>query len=433
MNPRHADIDEKQLETLFEQARRYPLLNAEQERATDTMKWEAVHSIRKMLLSRAAGRRLALVVASNILDNPPEIERIAQRDQYFVLRRELSHFTTRGKNREQLQAFVALLHVPAERGQLQAAAAELAWSASLWVGLANLLSRLAGRSNPCVVADALSSWQNSWPAKTSLRIARERDLDDLNAALGRFNDARDTLTLHNLRLVYTIAGRHTGRGVPLADLIQEGTLGLIRAAEKFEYAKGYRFSTYCFNWISQSVRRAVGDTGALIRYPTHVREQVNKLYVTREKLMQDTGRAPSDALLAETTGLSTEKTRSLRQLRNFSTSLDTPLYDDGETTLEEQLPAREEYNSNRLAEQQSLHRSLVREISRLDDNEQRIVMARWGLHDGPPLSRAELADMLSVSREWIRQLEVSALEKLSHNDMVRAMFADHADAGGDAA
>jgi RNA polymerase sigma factor (sigma-70 family) len=244
--------------------------------------------------------------------------------------------------------------------------------------------------------------------------------------LEKYTDARDTLTMHNLRLVYSIAGRHRGRGVNYLDLIQEGTLGLIRAAEKYEYQKGFRFSTYCFNWITQSVRRYVGDTGGMIRYPTHVQEQVSKLYRLRVDEMARTGVEPGDETLAEAAGLPLEKTRQLLQLRNIGVSLDTPQFDDDDGTLLDSMPGGPFSATEEQAESESLHERLLTELSDLEPAERQVVVARWGLHDGPPLSRAEIADKMSVSREWERQLERSALNKLSRNANVKSAYEDYA-------
>ena len=155
----------------------------------------------------------------------------------------------------------------------------------------------------------------------------------MRRALRDYTEARDALVMHNLRLVHSIAGRYRGRGVGYLDLVQEGTLGLIRAAEKFEYAKGYRFSTYCFNWITQAVRRYVGDTGSLIRLPTHVQDQVNKVYRERAIEQAKTGMEPDAAQLAKKLGMDKQKTKEILEVRNLAISLDAPRYDDDDGAL----------------------------------------------------------------------------------------------------
>ena len=278
------------------------------------------------------------------------------------------------------------------------------------------------------VADALARWAHFWAPIAKKKAAVSIAADSAEALLGelkRYSEARDTLTMHNLRLVHSIAGRYRGKSVNYLDLVQEGTLGLIRAAEKYDHRKGFRFSTYCFNWITQAIRRHVGDAGGLIRYPTHVQEQVSKLYRLRLTEQQRTGEEPGDAALAEAAGLSLEKTRDLLQLRNLGISLDAPQYDDDDTTLLDTLPGGPFEASESSAETDSLHDRLLLEMEGLERAEREVVVARWGLHNGPPLSRAEIADRMSVSREWVRQLERAALNKLSRNDRIRAAFSDY--------
>lgn len=422
VNPRLADIDDEHLERLFEQARRYPLLKAEQERELDGRKWQAVARARHAILASPGGRRLLGAFVAQWREQPPRIEQFAQREHHFVLKRELQ---STGSDSESLAALQQ--HLASRRhGELAHMGEALGWSATLWTGLAATLARALRGDKACQVADAIGAWAAHWRPRQA-PLAPEADTRaELHAALSDFDAARDALTLHNLRLVYTIAGRYLGRGVALSDLVQEGSLGLMRAAEKFEARKGYRFSTYGFNWIAQAVRRAVGDSGALIRYPTHVREQVNKLHSTRETLLYRHGRTPSEERVAAAAGLELARARELRQLRNFASPLDAPLHDSGDATLADQLPDDRAAGASRGAELRSLQRRVLVEIAQLDDTERRVVLARWGLHDGPPLSRGELADQLAVSREWVRQLEVSALDKLRHNSTLRELFGDFA-------
>ena len=163
----------------------------------------------------------------------------------------------------------------------------------------------------------------------------------------------------------------------------------------------------------------------MIRYPTHVQEQVSKLYRLRIELKQHTGREPSESELAQAAEIPLEKTRDLLQLRNLGVSLDAPQYDDEDSTLLDSMPGGPFATAESDAESDSLHHCLLQEMRGLDSNERQVVIARWGLHDGPPLTRAEIADKLSVSREWVRQLERSALRKLSGNPRVRDAFEDY--------
>jgi RNA polymerase sigma factor (sigma-70 family) len=235
--------------------------------------------------------------------------------------------------------------------------------------------------------------------------------------------------MHNLRLVYSIASRYKGRGVGYLDLVQEGTLGLIRAAEKFEYEKGFRFSTYCFNWITQAVRRYVGDAGTLIRFPTHVQEQIGRLYKERYAEQARTGQQADAETIAANAGMDPDKARELLQLRNLTVSLDAPKFDEDDETLVDGLVGETFGEAGDDAEQASLGNFLGNAIGRLEANERQVVLARWGLQNGPPLSRAEIADKLGVSREWVRQLERSALKKLKGQIDVQHAFDDYRQSG----
>lgn len=428
MEPVLADTEEKDLERLFAEARRYPLLTAEQEREIDTRKWSAVYALQDLFARDGAARHYITEWANNCAIATLDIARFDNREHHFILRRELAEYLQGGKAHDGMRALATGLGKRRSERHLARLIADLRLPASLTVGLAGVVLRLDGERVACSVANALQDWQRTWQRfdaqpRPGLDAATRMTLQGL---IEEYTDARDTLTMHNLRLVYSIAGRHRGKGVNFLDLIQEGTLGLIRAAEKFEYDKGFRFSTYCFNWITQSVRRFVGDAGGLVRYPTHVQEQVSKLYRIKLNAVNRTGVEPGDEELAEEAGLSVEKTRQLLQLRNLGVSLDTPQYEDDDATLLDTLPGGPFQQTEASAESSSLHERLLAEMAALEPAERQVVIARWGLHEGPPLSRAEIADKMAVSREWVRQLERSALNKLSHNDRVRDAYDDHA-------
>mgnify|MGYP006428861965 CR=1 FL=1 len=421
------DTEEKDLERLFAEARRYPLLTAAQEREVDTNKWAAVKGMQDLFARDPAAQHYLLEWAGNCSVTPLDIARFDNREHHFILRRELADYLGGGPCNAAMTAFEAGLIKSRSHRHLAKLIDDLHLPASLTVGLAGVIMRRAGQQVACSVANALEDWQSSWQ-----RIDKRKRpaLDDtacmtMQDLLDKYTDARDTLTMHNLRLVYSIAGRHRGRGVNFLDLIQEGTLGLIRAAEKYEYQKGFRFSTYCFNWITQSVRRYVGDSGGMIRYPTHVQEQVSKLYRIKLNEVARTGIEPGDEDLAQAAGLSLDKTRQLLQLRNLGVSLDTPQYEDDDATLLDSIPGGPFQGTESQAESDSLHDRLLNEITDLEPAERQVVIARWGLHDGPPLTRAEIADKMSVSREWVRQLERSALTKLSRNQNVKTAFEDY--------
>jgi RNA polymerase sigma factor (sigma-70 family) len=412
--------EDDDLELLFSEARRYPLLTAEQEQEIDAEKWAAVADIQRCLSANKVFFGILQKVLAACLTEPPDVTSFENRDHHFILRRELSAFFDEGDLNKSAQDTCV---IPAKAGQAerQARIEALKLPASLSVGLATLALRAEGDAVSDTVADAIAAWLPELcltPPKPLSNTAQKA----LATALRRYNKARDALVLHNIRLVYSIAAKYRGRGVPLGDLVQEGTLGLIRGAEKFEYAKGFRFSTYCFNWIQQAIRRYVGDAGAMIRIPTHVHDQLGKLYRERQLHQQATGELIGPQQLARKLEIEVDKVTHLMQIKTLHTSLDTPTFED-DVPLIEQIDSDSRSDQN--AEETSLARFMKSAVEALDRAEREVILARWGLNTGPALSRAEIADKMGVSREWVRQLERSALRKLRDNPDIQDTFADY--------
>ena len=421
-----AHTDDKDLERLFAEARQYTLLTAIQETEIDGKKWAAVNELEQLMLQDQASRRFLLRWCTHCTDTPPELGQSTNRELHFIVRREITTYLASGKSSRAVQALQASLSSGYNFDEQLSLLKSLNLPASLVVGLAISILRKSKLVIPCNVSDALEQWQKQWPDSPEANLpVTARGRRTMMAVLEQYNDARDTLTLHNLRLVYTIAGRFRRKGINFLDMVQEGTLGLIRAAEKYDHSKGYRFSTYCYNWITQPIRQYVSDNAGLIRYPTEVHERVGKIYWARLAAVSRNGKEPGDAALAKATGLSLEKTRALKQLRNLGISLDQPLYDDGEESMVDAMPGEAFGRTPEVAESASLRRCLLAEMGSLEPAEREVVIARWGLHQGPPLSRAEIADRMAVSGEWVRQLESSALKKLKGSDTIKSTYQDY--------
>ena len=421
--------DDKDIELMFAEARRYDLLTAEQEQSIDSTKWSAVREIYALIADNDELSQYLAQFCRECLENPPQIQRFPNRDLHFVLRRELAALFTDGSHADQSRnAAKKLAELKSSAARLKHVKA-LELPASLTIGIAVAILRRAGGQFSDTVADAIGHWQRHWQTPVPAFALDHGLLGALKTQLRPYTEARDRLVMHNLRLVYSIASRYKGRGVGYLDLVQEGTLGLIRAAEKFEYEKGFRFSTYCFNWITQAVRRYVGDAGTLIRFPTHVQEQIGRLYKERYAEQARTGHEADADTIAANAGMAPDKARELLQLRNLTVSLDAPKYDEDDETLVDGLVGETFGEASDSAEQASLGNFLDHAIGRLESNEQQVVLARWGLQNGPPLTRAEIADKLGVSREWVRQLERSALKKLKGHIDVQDAFDDYRQSG----
>ena len=239
------------------------------------------------------------------------------------------------------------------------------------------------------------------------RVALEATVQDGLAA-------REHLVQANSRLVVSVAKKYMGRGVPFIDLIQEGNIGLIRAAKKFDYTLGNKFSTYATWWIRQAVTRAIADQSRTIRIPVHMGDQINKLLRTTHRLTQELGREPSPEEMANALDLDTEKVETMLQVARRPLSLELPIDEDGDSELGDFIENDDAVAPAEIVSSAILRDLLLDVLEDLPPREVRILQMRYGLVDGKTYTLEEVGRKLGVTRERIRQIEVQALSRLRH-------------------
>jgi len=237
---------------------------------------------------------------------------------------------------------------------------------------------------------------------------------EINRGRKMMKTAKDKLIKANLRLVVSIAKKYTNRGLHFFDLVQEGNIGLIKAVEKFEYRKGYKFSTYATWWIRQAITRSISDQARTIRVPVHMIEQINKVVRESRQLMQKLGREPTDEEIGQQLGWPVSRVKSVKNVAREPISLETPIGEDEDSLLGDFIEDKEIENPSSQTDYKLLQEQIKMVLSTLPPREQEVLRMRFGLDDGYSLTLEEVGLYFNVTRERIRQIEAKALKKLRH-------------------
>ena len=250
-----------------------------------------------------------------------------------------------------------------------------------------------------------------------LTAEREKELAERMAAGD--DSAKTELVEANLRLVVSIAKRYVGKGMFFLDLIQEGNLGLMKAVDKFDYTKGYKFSTYATWWIRQAITRAIADQARTIRIPVHMVETIHKVSRYQRQMLQELGREPTPAEIGEKMGMSAERVREIMKVALDPVSLETPIGEEEDSHLGDFIPDEDTPSPSEAASTNILREVIERELNTLTPREAHVIKLRFGLYDGRTRTLEEVGKEFDITRERIRQIESKALRKLRHPSRAR--------------
>lgn len=280
------------------------------------------------------------------------------------------------------------------------------------IGQIPLLNQDEEKKYAVLVSNGRIAFEQLEEAKQGIIELSEADIDELNRTVEKAQFAKNKLVEANYRLVVSIAKRYVGRGLLFLDLIQEGNMGLMRAVDKFDYEKGFKFSTYATWWIRQAITRAVADQARTIRIPVHMVETINKMIRIQRQLVQDLGREPSLDEIAQKMGITPEKVQNIQRIAKEPISLEAHVGEEEDSSLGDFISDPNALTPHEFMLQEMVKQTLDEVLETLTDREEKVLRLRYGLYDGKNHTLEEVGREFGVTRERIRQIEAKALRKL---------------------